>query len=184
MDYFTGLNSPTGGVSEPRPAVITLEGKAEKVGSGLATGKVRLSGTATEVGAVDLRQVTVILKDLLNEDGGAGELANGPDGGGLLPLSLPAARGSKPDEAVFETPSGAQPKVRVELKQRDPDNGELEFSIRVERVVIRSPVSCHGAPKPSTLLATTFTLSSGVEGRTEISAEWPWRCRSDELRAP
>ena len=99
-------------------------------------------------------------------------------------MSLPAARGSKPDEAVFETPTGAQPKVRVELKQRDPDDGELEFSITVERVVIRSPVSCHGAPEPSTLLATTFTLSGGVEGPTEISVEWPWRCRSDELRAP
>jgi hypothetical protein len=164
--------------------VSTLEGKAEKVGSGLATGKVRLSGTAPEVGAVDLRQVTVTLRDLLNEEGGAGELANGPDGGGLLPLILPAARGSKPDEAVFETPSEAKPKVRVELKQRDPDNGELEFSIRVERVVIRSPVSCHGAPEPSTRLATTFTLSGGTQGPAEISVEWPSRCRSDELRAP
>jgi len=186
MDYFTGLNSPAGGVSEPRPgpAVSTLVGKAEKVGSGLATGKARLSGTATEVGAVDLRQVTVTLHDLLNEEGGAGELATGRDGGGLLPLSLPAARGSKPDEAVFETPTGAQPKVRVELKQRDPDDGELEFSITLEGVVIRSPVWCHGAPEPSTLLATTFTLSGGVEGPTEIGVERPWRCRSDELRAP
>ena len=39
MDYFTSLNSPAGGgVSEPGPgpAVRTLQGKAENVGSGLA----------------------------------------------------------------------------------------------------------------------------------------------------
>jgi hypothetical protein len=164
--------------------ISTFKGKAEKVGSGLAHGKVSLSGTVTRVGTVDLRAATVTLQDLLNEADGAGELVQGPGGGELLPLTLLARPGSKANEAIFETSSGAQPKVRVELKQRDPEKGELEFSIKAERVLVRSPVRCQGAGEPRTLLTTSLTLNEGIQGPTEVSIESSWQCRSNELRTP
>jgi hypothetical protein len=136
------------------------------------------------VGTIDLREATVTLQALLNEADGAEELVQSPGGRELLPLTLLGRRSSKANKTIFETPSEALPKVRVELKQQEPQNGELEFSIKAERVLIRSPVLCLDAAEPRTLLTTSFTLTAGGQGPTEVSVAWPWQCRAHALRTP
>ncbi len=182
-DYFSGVNAPAPGdpADVLAPAVRTLTGRAEKVGSASANGKVTLNGTAVDVGPVDLRQVTLTLGELLDEALGSGELAGRANAGSLVPLTLAAGRGNKAGAAIFETASGVQPKVRVELKQKDPAKGELEFSITSERLVIVPPSLCRGASVPRTFLTTAFTLRPAVGPPVTISADLPWECGEGAL---
>ena len=80
-----------------------------------------------------------------------------------MPLNLSPRRGSSATAAIYETASGVVPKLRVELKQRDPSKGEVEFNARVERVMIESAVACPDPEEGNTDLRMRMTLTSGGE---------------------
>ena len=130
-----------GGFGTPPPSgsgVLQFRGTAERVGSEVANGKVSLSGKIEGVQLPDLRLATLTLQELLLEDAGSGELVRQSAQRPLLPLTLLPRQGSRATAAIYETASGVVPKLRVELKQRNPENGEVEFQARVERVMIAS----------------------------------------------
>src|SRR5262249_48924846 len=122
---------------EPDGGESVFTGKAEGVGSAAADGKLTISGKVSTSGSVDLREATVASASLLR--GGSGrELVGGPSGSPFLPLVLAPRPGGKATAAIFETPSGARPSARLEIKQRDG----LEFTLKVERAAILRPTPC------------------------------------------
>src|SRR5262245_21211815 len=105
-------------------SVLSLQGKVENVGSGRDNGKLQLSGKVRGAGALNLSTAELHVISFLSERRGAVELVSAAGGSPLLPLRLSARKGSKPTAAIFETPAGVYPKVRAELKQRDPRKDE------------------------------------------------------------
>jgi hypothetical protein len=167
---------PTSGHVESR-----LAGKAERVGSGKPDGKVSLKGTVAVSGPFDLSAGTLTVAGLLQEADGT-ELVQG-GGAPLLPLGVLARPGSKRSAAVFETPSGAQPHVRAEVKQRDPKKGEVELSLVAEFATIpRPPRACgQGSGVP---LRTRLALPAARGDPIEVNLLLPWRCGKNELKTP
>ena len=94
----------------------SLEGSASGIGTGKDDASVRLTGQFTAETAISLDEARLTVGALLLEAGGAGELVRAAGGSALLPLTLVARAGSTPTAAIYETASGAQPIVRVEVK--------------------------------------------------------------------
>jgi hypothetical protein len=157
----------------PSPAV-SLTGSAIRVGvipdPGRDAGaKVGMTMKFTFAGSVNLGASILTLHSLLDEFGGAGELL--PN----LPLLLSARVGGKPNFAIFETPSRALPKVRVEIQTKGQNI--YDFLLRVERTTISAfPQRCAGEQPATTLLATRFTIQDNVNRPVEIGTVRPWRC--------
>src|SRR5262249_48748573 len=132
---------------------------------------------------VQLRAATATINGLLG-DGGAGELVRGPGGAPFLPLTLLARRGGKATEAIFETPSGARPHVRLEVKQRNPKEGRLEFTLKVERAsILRPPGACAAGAGPATLGAS-IAIGGTPPAPIDLSPVLTWRCGGSELATP
>jgi hypothetical protein len=159
-----------------------LKGKAERVGSGQANGKVSLAG-ALGVGAVDLSRATLTVRHVLTEREGADELLRGSSGGSVLPHTLTARSGSKATAALFESPSGAQPAFRIEVKQRDPGKGLIEVSLKAEKGQILSAEGCI-ADGDTAILTTSLTLNDGVNPERVLEWTQPWRCEKGRLVTP
>jgi len=159
---------------------ISLTGSASRVGQVAAPGKetgakVGMVEKFTLSGFVDLGASTLTIQSLLDEPGGASELVNGLGGVDLLPLTLAALPGGKPNYAIFETPSGALPKVRVEMQTKGQNI--YDWLLRLERTTIPAfPQRCTGGSRPTTSLATSFTIDDGVNPPVEVSTVKPWRC--------
>jgi hypothetical protein len=135
-------------------------------------------------GPVNLGASTVTINSLLNERGGTRELVKGTGGVDLLPITLRPRSGSKPTAAIFETPSRAIPKVRLEIQTKG--QGVFDFLLRVDRATIPAfPQLCGGEPRPTTDLVTNFIIDDGVNPIV-VSTKQPWRCLDlvDVLRAP
>ena len=163
----------------------SAHGSATAVGTDTDSASVKISGRFTVPGVPALDQATVTLTSLLDEVGGAGELTRAAGGIPLLPVALPARRGSKPTDAIYVTPSGARPGVRVELTTRDPATGLVEFSIRVDRATIPAgPVLCAGNSPPTSQLRTAFSVQTGVSAPLALDLTLPWRCLGTQLRTP
>jgi hypothetical protein len=170
--------------SLPDLSVTNFQGKAENVGSGKNNGTLQLRGHVLGAGTRDLRVATLELTDLLRERNGAGALVHNSVGS-LLPLQLTAQRGSTATAAIFETSSAAgAPKVRVEIKQRAPHTGDLDFSIEVERATIETARLCGSTPSGSTPPRTRFSLTDGVHGPVGVSTEQNWQCKKNQLKTP
>ena len=166
------------------PLVSKFRGTARYVGSGQANGTVSLSGTVAFSGTLELSAATLTLSHLLNERNGNGELAQGANGSGFLPLTLlPAPRGGQGTGATFETPDGVEPKVKAEVKQRDPTKGEWELTLTAERTLIDAATGCNGAPHDSTKLTTQLRLDDGIHGPLIMTTTQPWRCWKNRLKA-
>ena len=142
-------SSSTMDVECPPPPFADVSGKAEQVGDPGATAKVKIGGKISSASTLDLRFATVTVSALLREQGGD-KLVRAGGGSPRLPLALRPRPGAKSTAAVFETASGARPSLQVEIKQRDPNRGELEFSVTVDRASIpRAPNGCApGAATP------------------------------------
>jgi hypothetical protein len=99
-----------------------------------------------------------------------------------LPLVLTARAGSKPTDAIFETPSGVRPSVRAELKTRS--TGVIEFNIKLDRASIPvGPVLCVGA-KPTTQLRTSFSVQAPTGATISADERLSWHCLGRQLRTP
>jgi hypothetical protein len=168
----------------PGPDASQLRGTAAHVGSGRANGKVSLSGTLRHVHLPDVRLTTLTLQQLLFEPATATELVRQSGQIRLLPLTLSPRQGSSAATAIYETGSGGAPKVRVELKQRDTNQPEIEWKLTAERVTIVEPESYVDGEPGSASLQTRMVVSSNAEPALVLSAEQPWRCEDDTHRTP
>lgn len=185
----TMSGSPALASPQPNPVAFVGAGRARKVGTGRDGGQVRLSGRFTAPRAIRLDQATLKLWRLLDEVGlGHGshrlELTRRADEASLLPITLQARAGSKPNAAIYQTASGVRPSVWMEVKTRDPRTGLTEFLISVDRATILGPERCAGAPHPSTLLETRFSLHDAGSLPIAVQAKLHWECLPGELRMP
>jgi hypothetical protein len=175
-------NTPNG------PLVSAFTGTATHVGSGRANGTISLHGTVQLPGGLDLSAATLTLSQLLNEQNGNGELAQGANSSGFLPLTLlPARYGRQGTWATFKTPSWAEPRVKVEMKQRrsrtDDTQAVWEFTLTAEDALINAAAGCSAAPRASTGLTTQLTLNDGTHVPLVMHTTPPWRCRKQSLQA-
>jgi len=158
--------------SEP----FRFTGLAHGVERGENRGGLRITERFTLDGASDLSTSVVTIDRLLNEVGGAGELVDG------LPITLSASPSSNTNSAIYETPAGVFPRLRMTIAKR----GGNQFNFRLDGVdaTIDSPLQC-----PTTNLTTTFTIDDGINPPQAVTTERPWRCfkRGDKfeyLRTP
>ena len=178
-------------VEPPNPngtMVSTFTGTARHVGSGRANGTVSLSGTVAFAGALNLSAATLTLSQLLNEQHGNGELAQGANGRALLPLTLlPAPRDTKGPWATFETPAGVEPRVKAKVKQRHArkgdTQGEWEVTLTAEDTLLHAAAGCSDAPRASTRLTTQLTLNDGTHVPVVMHTTQSWRCGKQSLKA-
>jgi hypothetical protein len=177
----TGQASPPTGTFTQ---VSSFRGTAERVGSGLATGKVSISGKLHSLALSDLRLTTLIVHQLLFEGASATELVRRSGSVRLFPVTLAPRRGSRATAALYETATGVVPKVQVELKQRDPKNGVVEFKVTVERVVIAAAPACGGQGGGSTTLQTRLDVNSSAGNSVVLATAQPWVCAGDKLQTP
>jgi hypothetical protein len=172
---FSGSSGVTFG-----PANSTVTGSANRVGLVPPPGKdaaaqVRILVKFTTAAPANLGASTVTIDSLLNERGGAGELVKGTDGVNLLPMTLFARPGSTPTAAIFETPSRAIPKVRLEVQTKGQNL--FDWLLRVDRGTIPAfPELCTGGSRLTTNLLTQFTIDDGINPPVPISTVQPWRC--------
>ena len=174
----------------PGTATVTVDcagefaGKAEGVRSGAEKGKVTFSGKVSAAETLDLRAATVTLSALLRELNGS-ELVRGGGGAPFIPVTLRPRSGSTATAAIFETPAGVRPSVRIEIKQRDPKTRLVEFSLKVERATIPlAPAGCAPQGGNAVRLRTGFAVESGGRRVLDVSPELSWRCGRNELRTP
>jgi len=162
------------------PLQIALAGSAEKVGSGGPNGKVSLHGKQPLGGALDLSTASLTLQNVLTEGNGAGELLHAGNGASSLPQRLTARVGSTATQARFESAPAAQPKFRVEVKNRDPKKGIVEVTLKAEDGVIAPSRRC-AASSQRTSMTTRLTLDDGVHPAQVLVWTQPWQCEGDRL---
>jgi hypothetical protein len=154
-------------------------GKVSRIGAD--KGSVKFSGRFTVAGPLDLGAASVTLQRILHEIGGAGELLTDGSGNPIAPLTLVARRGSSSRSAIFETPAGQRPAVRLELKTK---RGDLELSLRVDRATIQAPTLCDGADRPQTDLHNVgLTIDDGTNAPVSLAPLHRWACRADKTGA-
>jgi hypothetical protein len=158
-------------------------------------GWVQLAGTRSLAAPVDLANASVIVWQLLDEQGG-GELVHGKDGAPHLPITLvprqpkdsPGGKHGKPDRGkhgkrdrvVLESPPGTTPRIELTLSKKHPKTERLDFTLKVDGATIGAAQGCGETPRV-TDLTTTFTIE-GAGGPLVVSATEPWRCLSNGFR--
>jgi len=164
------------GAALPESEPSRFTGLAHGVERGENRGGLRITERFTLDGTIDLSTSVVTIDRLLNEVGGAGELVDG------LPITLSASPSSNTNSAIYETPAGVFPRLRMTIAKR----GGNQFNFRLDGVdaTIDSPLQC-----PTTNLTTTFTIEDGINPPQAVTTERPWRCskRGDKfeyLRTP
>jgi hypothetical protein len=183
----TGVCAAPG--AEPVPdTAFKVQGRASNVGNAKDNGSVWIRGRFTSHDAIPLNEARLTLAALLEETGGPRELVRGAGGTEFLPLQLLPRRGNRRTSASFQTPAGARPIVRVDVKVLDVNAGLMEFAMRVDRTAIVAPPSCAGGTARAQL-ATHFTLhriGGSVLGETpvDVHADSEWQCRGRELWRP
>src|SRR5262249_37914061 len=113
---------------------------------------------------------------------GGRELVQTSTGAAFLPIELRPDRGAKASEAIFKTTSKTLPGVTVEVKRRDPRNGLLELSLKLERAAILQARAC--ATSPSARLRTRLVVDDGAHAPVVLDVEPAWRCGKGELKTP
>jgi len=122
------------------------------------------------------------LNGLLQESG-TGELVHGQAGASFLPLTLAASKGSTATSATFATPAKTQPRVQLEVKQPDPKQARLEFTLTVDHAAIpQGPVQYQSGDQA--MLTTSFLLDDHVHTPVVVTPKLPWRCSKSELETP
>lgn len=166
-----------------RSALLRFAGQASDVGSGTANGTLSVTGSAKIEEGINLAGAAIAIRNLLYDEGGGGELIAGADGAKLLPRNLAASPGSTATTAIFETPSGSRPKLRVEVRKRIRGRPVLAFTISADHAgILGTPARCRDESSESTL-RTRFTLVDGTHAPVTVTAEWPWQCKGNRLTA-
>ena len=141
--------------------VTRFTGTATGVGLSGDRGGLQIVGRFTSPTSINLGASTLIITDLLDEQGGNGQLV------GSLPLTLSPIPGGGPNLARFE--DRTRPNSTF-FDIRDLGRGEFDFRIKVGSAAIVAPARCSAAR-----LTTAFRLD---DGRTAlvVSTEQPWIC--------
>ena len=164
--------------------MVQFRGKAEHVGSGLANGKLSLSGTVKSVNLPDLRLTVLNVQRLLFDRASGAELVRRSGREALLPLLLSPRPHQSATKAIYQTDPGVVPKVRIELEQQDPGKGEVQFQASMEHVTIDEPLPCTAA-QGSASLRTQIVLTSTAGGAPiAIATEQQWMCADKVLQTP
>jgi hypothetical protein len=148
-------------------------GKVSRIGT--PTGSLKFSGHFALSQPLDLGAATVTLKNVLNEFGGAGELLSAQSS----PPALVARHGSSAQSAVFETPAGQDPTVRLELKIK---KSSLDVDLRLDRALIHPPVGCAGDGQTE-LQNVGLSIDDGKNASVTVLPLHRWTCRTDKTGA-
>jgi hypothetical protein len=151
------------------------------VGTGTAQGKISLDGEVPVTAPIDLSKARVFLRQVLTEADAVGELLARGGGAQLLPVELTAGKGSKADHAIFETAPGARPSIRLEVRNRQPKDGQLEVKLTVGQATILAPEGCG---EGSALLRTRFIFEDHLGRSLPLNIEQRWQCKKDQLTTP
>ncbi|MCP4338097.1 MAG: VCBS repeat-containing protein [Desulfobulbaceae bacterium] len=114
------------------------QGRVEGIGSKRSRGQLEMSATFPYDGDLDLSGASLVIANVLDETGGAGELLPGIrelTGQDLTLFSRSKGRNS----ARFETPGGQRPKVRLDLRHRE---GMLKLKLHIKGAEIIEPIQC------------------------------------------
>jgi hypothetical protein len=156
----------------PKPPASKLHGVATGVASDQSNGTVHLTGKLRFGGDLDLSKASVIIPRVLDETAGAGELVPGVLEETGQPLTLSARVVRNGDYAIFETPSGQLPRVRVDLKV---NGGMIDATLSVNRAAVLTPQWCGS----QTDLTTKILVLDGENAPLEIEVTEPWFCKTD-----
>jgi len=130
--------------------VFAFKGTATDIGVQRGPGQIggieyRIEGKFEYDGPLDLSKSTVTFHNLLDEEGGNGEMLLTTDNADLVcpepagdcvlipNVSMPtlfSSSSSKPVEAKYETPGRFRPPVRVQIKNKE---GVYQFNVRLDR---------------------------------------------------
>jgi hypothetical protein len=193
-DFF----APSGGTASP----LLNSGRAVQLSRGGS--RLRLSGDFPLSKTIDLRSASMSVDLLLLERGpggagGNGELVADANGKTVTPIMLTPRAGARPRRAVFETPRGAEPRLRVTVKLSDghhgwsrkhrgwskrqhgmPDDGPVaEVSARLlDDGQIVPPSAC--AEDGATVeLVTRIVVGNDTDGAPlTLITRHPWQCRT------
>jgi hypothetical protein len=139
-----------------------FSGRAVGAGNDEDNAAVEIAGTFTSPTDLDLSAATLTVANLLNEQAGGGELAEG------LPLVLTAAPGSHRTRGLFTDRS--RPNL-VSVAIQDTGPGKFVFRIKVLEATINSPKNC-----PQSRLTTGFRLDAASKPPIVVSTERSWLC--------
>ncbi len=193
-DFF----APSGGTASP----LLSSGRAVQLGSGGS--RLRLSGDFPLSKTIDLRSASMSVDLLLLERGrggagGNGELAADANGKTITPIMLMPRHGARPHRAVFETPRGGEPRLRVTVKLSDEHHGwskkhrgwrdrpdRLPDEGPVASVTVRLldggqivPPSACDEDRATVELVTRIVVGNQTDGAPlTLITRHPWQCRT------
>lgn len=156
-------------------AVIDPEGKVYLYGSIRNSATARIAGEIAYSGELNLDSATLTLNSLFKEAGT--ELLKTPKEDAFLPLTLEATPKGDETNAIFKTPPGEWPNIRVKISRR---NDRLKFVVRVHRMTLEAPRLCQGTPL-ITALETGFRVEDGNIEPVEIKTAQEWVCRVNAM---
>jgi hypothetical protein len=164
-----------GGGGTVPTAVVRLDGKgrAAKLGRD-RRGVLRVRGRTTIDPGQDLKDVTLVVTDLLDEVGATGELVG--DAG--LPRTMTARR-QKPKVAIFESDPGVTPRIKVVLHRPHPKRDKVRVLVLARRATIARPSGCTSDGE-TVSLETSVTVATTTFA-TRVGAVGTWRCRRDAV---
>jgi hypothetical protein len=136
-------------------------------------GRLRIRGRTTLPADVALSEAAVVLTDLLDEVGAAGELV---DGGAW---TLPPASSGNARKAVFESAAGAAPRLKVVLRRPRAGDEHVKVVVAVRKATIGRPAACDDADQAK--LETGLSISA-AGGQTRVGSIASWRCGKKALR--
>lgn len=177
----TPTPSPT-----PRYELGSATGKVTSVGVAANPGEqgtaiVKLDGSFTFPGELDLSSSSVTVRSVLLENGGAGELLRGFQGAVLLPVEL-ARRSGNDRTAIFTTPGSSRPSFRLSLRRKQ--DGRYLAGLRVSRATVPAdPTLCTGSPA-TTVLDVALVVEDGQHEPVTVAGSAVWTCDldNDKLR--
>lgn len=171
----------------PRYELGSATGKVTSVGVAANPGEqgtaiVKLDGSFTFPGELDLSSSSVTLRSVLLEAGGAGELLRGFQGAAALPIELGRTSGND-RTAIFTTPGSSRPSFRLALRRKQ--DGRYLASLKVSRATVPAdPTLCTGSPA-TTSLDVTLVVDDGLHDPVTVAGSVVWTCDldDDKLRA-
>ena len=167
-----------------------VSGTVQHVGSGEANGTITLTGLVTLPKAINLDHALLTLWKVLSEDdnSGAGELVHRDNGDGLeLPIVLYAIKGSTAENAVYQSPAGASPRIHLAITSGSRKDGRSEFQMSIDMTKISEPAACgRSLNLPLTArLHTRLYLDDSIHATGVYDSTLLWKChKNGELTTP
>jgi|GEM_PF-2447471 len=156
--------------------LTSLRGKVTKLAAVSRSG-ITLSGTFELYTPLDLRLVTITIYQLLDEEGGAGELLDGD-----FPLVLTATPGNKTRNGRYTTPTGVKPKLRLEIPTDRTEPGS--FFLNGSLATTALPQLCPPGRGSTTALKTGFFIDDGINPIVMVEGTTEWQCLGRDATTP